>query len=451
MPTPTTTTEANTPGSRVQRRRPSLPGSGFLLALGIAVMGASGEACQEGALTSPLTPPASGLHATTTVSSYSYSGGAYGTLAYVDNEQGLVRAGRTAATGLDCVTTAGVDQKNQVAAAASAPLFSTGLIETQSQSLSLSDGPAAKTSATVHSLTMLGGAITADVVHAVSTTGLSNGAYYTSAAGSSFLNLRISGLPVGVDVAPNTRRDIPGVGTVVLNEQILTPTPSGARLTVNMIHVIMSRDNALLIPWGTNVFVANAESGVRATAGSLEGVAYGTKLDGGAVRLGESALSFMPCNGTDGETLQTEMGAVTYKNILAFAGVRSTSRGTIGATRTEGEMTSTITSVRLLDGIITADVVVADATVSSEGGFIALGEAGSRLAALRVNGVSVDATTTDQRIPIANVGTLWVHRVMRTATSIEVRMLELEVEVANSFDLPIGTHLQVGVARVGVR
>jgi hypothetical protein len=299
---------------------------------------------------------------------------------------------------------------------------------------------------------MLGGVITADVVTAVSTSGLSGGVFYSNAAGSSFLNLKIGAVPVGAQVAPNTRVDVPGVGTVILNEQVVAPAGSEGRLTVNMIHVIVSQGNALLIPWGTHIFVAHAESGIRAVAGTLEGTAYGSKVAGGVVSLGESALSHMPCNGTDGATLSTEMGAVNYKNVLAFDGVRSTSRGIIGTTRTEGEMTSTISAVKVLDGRISADVLVAKAQAANDQGTVTLGDVGSQLTGLRVDGVSVDANAPpNTRINIANVGTLWVRRVVRASTSIEVRMLELVVEVQNSYDLPIGSTIQIAVARAGVK
>src|SRR6266700_2351683 len=64
-----------------------------------------------------------------------------------------------------------------------------------------------------------------------------------SAYGSSFENLVVAGVPVTTGdaaVAPNTQMSLPGVGYVVLNEQI--PTGDGVTssgLTVNMIHVYL--------------------------------------------------------------------------------------------------------------------------------------------------------------------------------------------------------------------
>src|SRR2546425_7749476 len=71
----------------------------------------------------------------------------------------------------------------------------------------------------------------------------SEGGVFSSADGSTFTNLAIAGvgsLSGDSPIAPNMNISLPGVGYVVLNEQI----PSGdgvssSGLTVNMIHVYL--------------------------------------------------------------------------------------------------------------------------------------------------------------------------------------------------------------------
>ncbi len=105
-------------------------------------------------------------------------------------------------------------------------------------------GPAeagAQSTASAASINILSGLITADelVANVVSSAG-QDGAF-SSADGSTFTNLVIAGvgsLSGDQTVAPNTNIPLPGVGYVLLNEQI----PSGdgvtsSGLTVNMIHV----------------------------------------------------------------------------------------------------------------------------------------------------------------------------------------------------------------------
>jgi hypothetical protein len=87
--------------------------------------------------------------------------------------------------------------------------------------------------ATLSNLDLLSGLITAGEVIAVATSHAGG----TDASGSGFSGLAIRGivLPTGDAVAPNTRIALPGVGYVVLNEQLR----DGASLTVNMIRLVV--------------------------------------------------------------------------------------------------------------------------------------------------------------------------------------------------------------------
>src|SRR6266516_4139655 len=105
-------------------------------------------------------------------------------------------------------------------------------------------GPAeagAQSTASAASINILSGLITADelVANVMSSAGQSGA--FSNADCSTLTNLVVAGVPVtsgDAGVAPNTQLPLPGVGYVVLNEQI----PSGdgvtsSGLTVNMIHV----------------------------------------------------------------------------------------------------------------------------------------------------------------------------------------------------------------------
>ena len=94
------------------------------------------------------------------------------------------------------------------------------------------DGSDAVSSATLGTVSILDGLITADGVVAMASSTIEN----SNAEGSSLGNLVVNGLQVD-DPAPNTRVNLPGVGYVVLNEQI--PTSGG--ITVNMIHVVLQQ------------------------------------------------------------------------------------------------------------------------------------------------------------------------------------------------------------------
>lgn len=98
----------------------------------------------------------------------------------------------------------------------------------------------AESSSTLENINVLDGLVTADLVVAMSSSWLDHGIADSNADGSTFTNLVVNGRSIGPDVAPNTRIDVPGVGTVILNERIETGNgTSSAGMTVNMIHVIL--------------------------------------------------------------------------------------------------------------------------------------------------------------------------------------------------------------------
>jgi len=77
----------------------------------------------------------------------------------------------------------------------------------------------------------------------------------SNAEGSSLANLVVNGTQVS-DPEPNMRLDLPGVGYVVLNEQIAT----AGGMTVNMIHVVLL--DALTGAQTGEIIVGSASSAV---------------------------------------------------------------------------------------------------------------------------------------------------------------------------------------------
>src|SRR5213079_1654802 len=101
----------------------------------------------------------------------------------------------------------------------------------------------AQSTASAASVNILNGLITADEVVANVMSSVGQSGAFSAADGSTFTNLAIAGvgsLSGDSPVTPNMNISLPGVGYVVLNEQI----PSGdgvssSGLTVNMIHVYL--------------------------------------------------------------------------------------------------------------------------------------------------------------------------------------------------------------------
>jgi hypothetical protein len=132
--------------------------------------------------------------------------------------------------------------------------------------------------------------------------------------------------------------------------------------------------------------------------------------------------------------------------------IDDTARGTVTTTAASGEMTSTVQSAYVLSSLVHATGIKADAHAATNGSTHSLSDAGSHFATLSVSGfphINAQIAANTQRA-IAGVGTLYLHRVLRTGNSIEVRMIEL-VLTKSVNGLPIGTDLRVGVAEVAAR
>jgi hypothetical protein len=119
----------------------------------------------------------------------------------------------------------------------------------------------AQTSAEAAGVTLLNGLITARQVLGLASSYVNQQAAGSAADGSMLVDLVVNGVPLDGTPPPNTRIDLPGVGYVVLNEQM--PSGNGVTasgITVNMIHLVL-RDALTGLKTG-EVVVGSATSSV---------------------------------------------------------------------------------------------------------------------------------------------------------------------------------------------
>src|SRR5438034_6667837 len=393
-----------------------------------------------------------------TSSGFQFVANAYGTQATLGN---VVVAGKTAVSSLGAcgIVETPVHSENTVLSADATPLFTTGVINTTADGTVLVDGTLqAMATADVHDASLLiaqlGGVITAHEVKAVSTTTHDNSGFHTSADGSTFVNLVVAGVPIIVNPPPNTDINLVGFGHVVLNEQITRIRARSASFTVNMIHVFITQANVLNIPIGTQIVVSHASSGLTSgVQGTLDGQAYGTKATLlNVVTSGPSALVQMSCLGTNGALRTNSIAEVMVPPLFSVGEVVDTALGTVNSTSAVGELTSTVQAVDVVTSLVTASLVKADAHASNIGGTLTFSDDGSMFVDLHVAGFPDigDDVPPNTRLHIVGLGTLWLHRIIQTSNSIEVRMIEVIVTEANSFGIPIGTDIQVAVAEASV-
>jgi hypothetical protein len=379
-----------------------------------------------------------------------YQGSAYGTQVNVDS---IVQSGRSALSVLGCVSQPGVQKTNTAVSVNAPPALTAGTLDTSAASQTTATGVASVSSSNVASVSLLGGLVSASAVTSVSTASRDNstGALSVSSAGTQFARLSVAGIPISGTPAPNTKINLPGVGYVMLNQQTSSIGAISANMTVIGIHVVVTITTPLAAA-GTQIEVGYATSSLGGpVSGLLGGVGYGASARvGGTVIAGEEFPQPMRCLGTHGSTLVNSAVSVTIPGVLATATVTDTANGTANANKVSGEVTAAIQNLNLLGGLVTATVVKADVTASGNppslgdhSSFVGLSVAGQP-------GIG-DNVPVNTKVPLGGIGTLWLHRVVQTGTSIRVIMIQLDVTVpSNPLGLSPGTVVDIASAQVSV-
>jgi hypothetical protein len=380
-----------------------------------------------------------------------YSASAYGTYAFVGS---TVVAGQTAvvSVGPGCGTAqVGITKTGTVATVSVAPVIVTGAINT-----SASDATNQATATSdVHGISLLGGFITATEVKAVSTTSQDATGFHVSGAGSSLAHLVIGTAPptvINAVPAPNTTISLPGIGKVVLNEQIVSNASSSSRrgLTVNMIHVYVTLANNLGIPVGTQIIVAHAVSGLTLVGGpgSLDGTAFGTLINGTLVKSSQSYPAVVGCLGNalitkSGVGVNVVFGTLT---VLNTGTITDTAQGSVTPALSSSQTSSTVQTANVLNDLVTADIIHAQVSASTSDGSTFNFSDGSSFGSLTVNGQSLGNVAPNTTINLAGIGTLYLHRVIKTPNSWTVYMIDLHLTAGNTLGLPTGTRIIVASA-----
>ena len=196
--------------------------------------------------------------------------------------------------------------------------------------------------------------------------------------------------------------------------------------------------------------------------GNFKGEAYGTfatvVVGPIAATLGKTAYLPCPCQGTNGQTQQTSVNALSAGvggKVLTANAVTSTVYGLKTATTAKSTDTSTISGLNLLNGLITATTIKAVANASATATKISADATGSTFVDLVVAGVPIAAKPAPgTRITLAGIGSVVLNQATVTGNNsksrqITVEMLTVEVDLANSLGLPVGTRIVVAHAIAG--
>lgn len=380
-----------------------------------------------------------------------FSAGAYGTSARVGS---IVKVAQTAPVGVGsgCGTAqVPLTRTGTIASVDVEPLVKTGLADT-----SASDTAQGSTgSADLFQIYLLRGLITASEIKAVSSTTIdSSKNLHSSAAGSKLVNLVVLGTRYSSVPAPNTTIQMAGIGRVVLNEQIVSTTSYQARLTVNMLHLYVTVQNLFGFPVGAEVILSDATSGITKVQGpaAVDGFAFGTEINGKLIHSSPTAPVSVGCRGTNGTTITNTLVGVNLAGLLSSGTIKDTGEGLVSSSNVNSSTSSTIQAVNLLSGLVKASVIHAQASASTPNGVnFTFSNAGSFVGLSVAGHPEINASVApNTHINIANLGTLYFHRVIQNSNSVTVIMIELVVNQANTLGLPLGEDIKVGFAEASL-
>ncbi len=168
------------------------------------------------------------------------------------------RIGKAALVTMGCQGTHGKTLRNDINTFSVGTLLSIGSAVSTAFGGPETDGAVAKTTSTIEDLGLLGNIISATTITAVAKETLLDGVVTPSTAGSGFAGLTVLGVTIPITVPPNFEVLLPGLGKVVIDEQIV-PTPDGG-VAVNGLHIFVTTANLLGLPVGSEIIIAHANA-----------------------------------------------------------------------------------------------------------------------------------------------------------------------------------------------
>ena len=350
-----------------------------------------------------------------------------------------------------CTTKSGVVRTSNTAAETLPGVGSIGAATTRVSSRKSGSTVSTTTTAKTATTSLLGGLVQADAI--TSTAKVSHSSKgYTRTGSSVFTNLTINGLPVSAKPAKNTTITIPGIATVLLNSQGSSTSSGSHALRVTALRVNLLDGSPLLLPAG-RVVVATAAANLHSpTHRRPYGSAYGTKVDLlGVVKSGATAAVYLPCGGSSGVLRKNNVASASLGTALRVGAVKSAAKSTDSAKATVATTNNQVAGVRLLDDKITIDAVTTRASTTRKGSKVtSRSSAGTRVVGLKILGVSRSVSTKENtKISIAGIGTLYLHRAVRTSTGLHVYGVQLTLST-NQSGLLAGSTITVGSAQAGV-
>ena len=170
---------------------------------------------------------------------------------------GPVTSGPIVSVPIPCDGTGGVVDTGTIASTSIAGVLSTGTITVTGEGNINHLGASAQATTTTASLDLLSSLVSATGIQATATGVTTNGTTFTFTAGSTFVGISVAGHPeITVNVAPNTKVAIPGLGTLYLNRV----DKFADKIKATPLELVVTAANDLGLAIGAELTIGAAEA-----------------------------------------------------------------------------------------------------------------------------------------------------------------------------------------------
>lgn len=373
---------------------------------------------------------------------------------------GTVISDLTAQSGVTGGPT-GRSSSNTVATAEVTGLLRTGMITTSARSAAVTDGVRVVSTAETLGVNLLDGLITADAIRTTaSTTGTGSGPTSTSFGGrTEFVNLRIVGVDLPVNIPRNYNVTIPDVARISING-LISAEKDGGRGTLAWglgVELLQERGNTaagakITVNPLFQMLVPTPPSPGARLAGNAYGTRVSAKVDGSVkVYSGPTAVVRTPYSSSNGKTLTNDTAAVKVPGVLTTGAVGSTSTSSLSGTSDATVVnTDEIARVNVLAGTVTADAIKVTARGSQTSGAYRGGMRMS-LVNLKVAGRQIPLDVApNTRIDVAGVGRVVVNQQIQNGRTNVIRGVLITLTTAQA-GLPVGARIEIAVASTSIQ
>lgn len=396
-------------------------------------------------------PAAGAAHHPAHHAGFGYRANPYGSLISLGS---VAQSGSTAPAPLPCTATPGTKRSNHAGASSLPQIGNTGEVTTHSASRRLSKSAVESASSTrINGLNLFGGELIAKTITTTATVRHSSKGY-TAPATVTISGLKINGQSKTQKATRDQTYSLPGVGKLVLDHQRRnTEGGTGRALGVDGMRITSAKNNSMGLPARLVITIAHADASLIPQAtGLVHGSAVGSEaVVNGKVTSGPAAERMLSCLGTNGATLTRRVDGSTVPSAVQNGTITSSVAGQIKGKHRFAMTRERIQGIDLLAGVVSAKTVTAKALVRRTAHGFSRSAKGSSFGDLVVAGKPAigDKVPSNTKINLPGLGTLYLHRIVKTANGVQVRMIDLHLTHASS-GMPAGADLIVGLAKASM-